>query len=427
MENETRTLKTLLTRIGESTKKFYHSTLLADYESEGIKAEYGIRELLLLAAVTNNNVILTGRSQSGKTHLAKMVMSALFGSNYGFLPVDITLNENKLRNLSFGAIKEGKNLNDAVKETKLISAPGVIVDEYNRAPYEITNILQGYLQNGTLVFEGGKEMTPGTPFSNGKYQWKIATLNEGRKYGGAREVEKASRNRLPIEIPLDVFTPTEEDERKIILHGKAGLDVEKKQPLTHLVIEFYEKINQVPLEATAEEFIMYLTRLNQCTKSPEKSKLTIENFSMDYCKGCRHIVKDNGICGNVFAPSERSIIALSGLAKGFAIIRYAKAQDKTKKQQDIKATIEDVLEAAPFTLYSKIDIEPNWVEKYAQGSKWKATKDVIKKCYDRFTRFFAKNEEVLKRGAETEEDKQNLEKYATEEDPWCLNLKDFQG
>lgn len=101
----------------------------------------------------------------------------------------------------------------------MLSAPVVIIDEYNRALPEITNILQGYLVNGTLVFEGGKEIVPGVKFDDKVYQWKIATLNEGEKYYGARSVDKALKNRFGAVINFDIFEPTDMDRRAIIIYG----------------------------------------------------------------------------------------------------------------------------------------------------------------------------------------------------------------
>jgi hypothetical protein len=423
-------LRKLDKAIKECSSNFYHSTVLVKYRVGETEINFDLRDMLLMCAISGNNLMLTGKTGGGKTMISRMVMAALFG-DYGFLPVDITLDMNKLRDFFFGAIKEGKKLSDAVKTIKPIDAPGVIIDEYNRAPHEITNILQGYMQNSCLMFEGGKEVFPGVEIGGERYQWKIATLNVGEKYYGTRKVDKASRNRFGVEINLDLFEPTEEDKRKLIKYGLAKKFPQPKRSYLDDVLEIYKFVQKIKMGSRVEDFMLYFMRMNQCPKSPEGTKLSVNFNKEEYCAGCHCRLFDEEICCDVFAPPERTIGNWSSLAQAFALYRV------TKYGGSPEIMMEDAIASAPFALYSKLDIDPGRIVKRASGSRWRAINDVVKLCYGRLRRFVIENAEVMRKIANgkklSEEELNKLGSYVIEKDPWAddirkfLNLKKARG
>lgn len=413
-------------RVREASKEYYHSRPVASYsltdeEGKTHSVEVDLRALLLLSALTDNKVLLSGSTGCGKTHLAKMVNAALFGEKgYRTLQIDASFSLDKLRDITFKTIAEGGRLHDAVVEADVLNVPGVVIDEYNRAPPEITNIIQGWLQNGVLTFEGGKECRPGVVFNDGeRYQWKIATVNEGSRYSGARKLDKASRDRLSVEIPLDVFPLTDDDRRKLRAKTSTGVEVYNGDGALEDVLAAVKDIRQVPLSAPAEEFLLYLQRMNQCVKTPNKTKLEVENFSPEYCKGCHLSKGQNNICGSVYAPSDRSIIALQNLARGFAFYRHVQIGSP------LVADSEDVIAAAPFVLLSKLDIHPGWIDKKGEGSpngsRWAAVTQVVKYAYERFAMFFKNNYKSLK--SKTPDAENAIKKYAAENDAWAVELR----
>ena len=376
-----------------------------------------LRDVLVASAVTGNNALLSGSTGEGKTHLSKMIMAGLFGNKYRVLQMDASFSLDKLRDMTYDVIANGGRLQDAVTATDLLTTPGVVIDEYNRAPNEITNIIQGWLQNGTITFEGGCEVHPGVTFNDGKerYQWKIATVNEGGKYAGARKLDKASRDRFAVEIPLDLFPPTDDDNRRLEEKTGTSVDAYDGDGLLDDVLTVMQGVRSIPISEDAGEFLLYLQRMNQCTKAPNKTKLEIENFGPEYCKGCRLSRDKDNICGSIYAPSRRSRIALQNLAKGFALARAVKAGT-----EPAAAELEDVVAAAPFVLYSKLDIQPGWMEKVGGGSRWQAVTNVMKYSAERFGRFVQVNFEYL--GSKTKESDEALRKYAQEQDAWAYQL-----
>ena len=416
------TFQSLDARVREATRDYYHSRPLANYTAHNRKTvSIDLRGMLLASAITANNVLLPGTTGAGKTHLSKMFMAGLFGvTGYKTLQMDASFSLDKLRNIAFDVIANGGNLHDAVREADVLTVPGVVIDEYNRAPSEITNIIQGWLQNGALTFEGGKEVHPGVAF-NGRerYQWKIATVNEGGPYSGARKLDKASRDRLNVEIPLDVFPLTREDRYKLHSKTSTAVDAYDGAGVLDDVISALQGVRTIPISGTVDEFLLYLQNMNQCIKAPNKTKLEIENFSPEtMCRGCHLITGNNNLCGSVYAPSDRSIISLQNLAKGFAVYRCLQTEDDPSQ---LRVELEDVLAAAPFVLLSKINIHPGWIDKTSVGSRWQAVNNVVKFSYERFTKFIRSNWEYLQQ--QTTEAKAALKTYAEEKDAWAVDLR----
>jgi hypothetical protein len=241
-------------------------------------------------------------------------------------------------------------------------------------------------------------------------------VNEGEKYYGARKIDKASRNRLATEINLDLFEPGESDKRKIIAEKRIKSNGNRESCLNY-VLELHRQVEEVEINPMATEFFLYFSRMNQCVKSPEKTKLSV-NFSLEYCKGCHLKALDAEICSSVFAPPERTIIHWKDLSQAFALYRACKQECKPE------VTVEDAAAAAPFVLYSKLDINDGWVAKKAKGSLWNAINFVVKICRDRQLRFWKAHEDILKRGDPTEEDMEKITKYVSERDPWAMDLRE---
>jgi MoxR-like ATPase len=419
--------KTLLKELNEKfrkvSKSFYHSSSLAEYNVEGKHVSFDLRDILLMCVISGSNVLLTSRTGSGKTTLAKMLAMSLFGNDYAFIQVDTKLDENKLRDIAFNKIKEGGNLSEAITETKMLTAPCVILDEFNRAPSILINQLQGYLTNGTLVFEGGREFVPGVQTkSGGRYQIKIGTINEGQEYHGAQLIDKASRDRFAVEINLDVFPPTAEDRINLIRSGCARIPKNSEESMLEEILELYELTLQVPLNPFAEEFVAYFMRMNQCIKSPEGIKLTVTGVGGEFCKGCSALPPDKEICGNIYAPSERTVANWILLSKAFALYRTYKLNSK----EDAEVMIEDVKAAAPFVLYSKLSINPNWVAKHCERSLYNSINEVIRIAYDRWLRGLKENKELIDKMVKgkklSEEDENKAIRYC-ERDPWLFDVE----
>jgi MoxR-like ATPase len=443
---------TLSKIVRAGTEGFYHTTPLITFEAKGdsnggdmgskLRSEEGsapqnhrftvdLRDFCLIAMVAGGNVLITGKTGGGKTTFGRALLESVFGDNYGFIQVDTKLDENKFRNILFKKMQEGGTLSDAVEPNKAITAPGVLIDEYNRAPAVLASTLQGYLVNGTVTFEGGAEAVPGIklPGSGRRYQFKVATVNEGMAYYGTNQIDKAARDRFPIEIPLDVFPPDDKDIGERLVKGpfeRKPVSQETAKKATEALYALIEKAKQIPVRTTTRYFLTYLEHMDNCYRSPEGTKLSLTNFSPEEtCVGCHAFAKNKGICGNVNAPGERTIDNLETAARAFAAYRIYRLPDTAKD-----VTIEDVFAVAPFVLYSKLEIRQGWQEKFGDHSKWNSVDMALREIHSRWRETLEKNRDLFDAAANAQrpltpdESRRLFDVYA--ENPWMAQQEDIR-
>lgn len=419
--------------------------------NDGKTISLDLKDILTIGAIRNAGILNTGKSGAGKTHLAKMAMNAFFGQgHYVNKTVTPGMNEEAFLDIDFGKIKGGSTLKQAISSTPILTEPGVILNEVNRAPGLIQNILIPYLENEFNI--KGLDLPVGIKLPNGdRYQFRILTMNEGGKYRGISEMDKAVRDRMVIEIPIDQFKSLKQDIRDMILRRKSSsIAVEEcKESLTDKVTGLCQEISSIPLSSMASEFLVYISGLSNCIKSSTGSKEGID-FTLDMCKGCHHAAAENNICGNVYSPTNRSLLNLQSVGKGVAALRAYKslvdainsASSDSKKRKavaefmesdylkDIEVTTEDIVALAPFILYSKIDVNEQWVKKFYEGNKFIAVKGVVSSAYSRFISFYRDHGRSLA-GYMVSGDQQAmvafLQKYSKEKDAWMSNIRDFEN
>ncbi|MHA1678182.1 MAG: AAA family ATPase, partial [Promethearchaeota archaeon] len=200
-------------------------------------------DILLIGAITQSPVMLSGSSGSGKTLLAELMASFLFGET-GYARKNITpdMNEQDFMDIDFGAIKEGKKLKEAMIADKLFESPCIIIDEANRAPPIIQNRLLQILENNidlkSKIIHAGKKL------SNGEYyHWKILTLNLGTEYAGTSAVDRALKDRVVLDLPIDNFPPTLEDQILMIRGSAVNKNYLEGLTEKELIYELYQNLD----------------------------------------------------------------------------------------------------------------------------------------------------------------------------------------
>ncbi len=423
--------------------------------SDGYNGDYvslDIKDFLIIGAITNSGILFTGKSGGGKTHLAKMAMNAVYGSgNYANRTITPGMNEEAFLDIDFGKIKDGSTLKEAMSETPILTKPGVILNEVNRAPALIQNILIPYLEFEFNIKGLDFPVGLALPTGKGRYQFRILTINEGTEYKGIATMDKAVRDRMVIEVPIDQFKSLKQDIRDMVKHRKSSAIAveETKESLTDMVMRLHQRLVEIPLGGLSAEFLVYISGMSNCIKSPTGSKEGIE-FKLDLCKGCHHAAFCNNICGNVYAPTNRSLINLETVAKGIAAVRAYKALIKSTQREktdskraraisdfmkseflvNLEVTPEDILACAPFVLYSKIQINDQWVQKHFQGSRFLAVQTVIQTACAKFLTFYKDHQDDLVTYASSGNGTgmiEFLKKYAKEKDAWMANIQDFEN
>lgn len=457
-------MKDLIKRIHEidealrnNTQRYYNTNPLFSVRDEDAKAQipYDINDLFLLGALTNSDLLLAGTTGCGKSHLSRMAMNGLYG-NQGFTNLTVTpgLNESDFLDVDVAGVKSGeKTLKQAIQSTDLLTRPGAIINEINRTPEILQNVFISYLER--IFSLKGIEFPVGVAFKEGynapqdpHYQFRVISINEGADYAGTSGIDRAVRDRVVLEIPMDYFRPRKQDSRRMV-RERDDSDLSIKQingGKLEDILRVVGEVESIPVSLSAEEFLVYLQGLNNCVKSSTYSKKGI-NFKTTMCEGC-HLAKDQvqdkgNICGSVYAPSDRSLINLKKIGRIVAALRAYKVivavstgavETKDTKDfvnnylQGLQVTLDDITSVAPFVLTSKMIINPKWIDQEFQGSKFNATQHVVRTAREKLRNYVRSpvySELIKSNGVITPEVRKQMQTYITHTDVWAYNIGDL--
>jgi len=412
------------------------STVTQTRMGNGKTVPLDIKDILLVGALADVDSLLTGRTGAGKTHLAKMVMTALFGhSGYFSKTVTPGMSTSDFLDIDFGAIqREGKSLREAMRAVEMTKRPGVILNEPNRAPELVQAILIPFFDHefeaeGSLI-----ELGVGVPDTGMRYQYRILTINEGAEYSGVVGLDRAVRDRMVIEVPMDHLTMSSADVLRMFeKRTSAKMSEQAGDGLLAQLLAIHKLVLNLPLSRDARGLLVYLNGLGNCIRSLTGTKSGI-SFTPVICGqggsagGCHHFAPMGGVCAAVFKPSARALLNLQSVSRGVAAVRLAHAakdQSTGKFDEPMEVTEADVLAAAPLVLYSKLEIDPAWIAKRYQGNKWAAIKSVMAEALSRFT--LAKKELLPYRQSpelNATQKKKVLQEWIVEKDAWLATWQE---
>jgi len=381
-------LQLLRDAVDRSTRNYIRTTPLVQYTVEGTRLVMDIRDVVLLGAVTESDVLLTGKTGSGKTRLAAGILEGLFGRNGYYAKTTLpNMNPSEFMDIDFPSILSGKkSLKEALSGIPALTLPGILLNEVNRAPGVIQSMLIPFLDRELEV--QGTPVQMGRTWKRGQYQFRILTINEGGQYQ-VQNLDPAIRDRITIEIPVDAFPQSRYDvitmleqatkpmkpsspEAKI-LPQEDGL----KEDLFREVLQVKEAVDEAPVPPDARFFLSYLAGMSYCIRAPRGNKESI-SLSLEVCEGCHHLPAFYTLCPSIYAPSARILIRLQRIAQGFALFRAWQSRSEA-----VTVSIEDIIQAAPFLLYSKLNLSPLWLRTAGDrtrpflGDRWTAIKEIL--------------------------------------------------
>lgn len=417
------------TAVRDASGMIFHSTPMTGYRDG---PQLDLRDILIVGASSGRNTLINGSTAIAKTHLALAFLAGLYGRRgvgYTILQIDPSLEAEKLFNLDAKMLQTGL-LSDAILNTPLITAPGILLDEVNRAPQVMLNVLQAYMNNQAVTPSGGVPRQTGIEVPGGFYQLKIGTCNEGKQYDeGTFKMDPAFRRRFPIEIPLDLFRPTDYDmeKRRKARRTAGGLGVAETKGVLESILEIHKSLAELNFHPLAEEFVAYLSRMDNCIKSDYKTKRE-RGFNIERCDGChaRGLAGKQNICANVYSPSVPQE-DIEAVARGFALLRaYYNASESGKIPKQINVSVYDVIAALPFVASTKFGADPAWVEKhFKSGEPFELAKAVGINIEQRLQSKLKKIGDLMTKRREdyTEDERALIENYC-KEDPWAFGLRD---
>lgn len=435
-------LNQLRRSVDRATRGYIRSVSLCTYPSSCGGASLDLRDLLLVAAVTESDVLITGKTGSGKTRLANGLMEGLFGREGGYSKTCLpTMNPSEFMEMDFPAILEGrKTLSQAVSGIRALMKPGVVLNEVNRAPAVIQSLLIALLDRELEV--QGVPVEMGRPWAGGRYQLRILTINEGELYR-VQELDPAIRDRMTIEIPIDAFPQSKHDVQVMLSKAPgssrnpvptgsgAGRSAgPQAEDLFDHVIQVRRAAEEVRVHPRARLFLNYLSGLSYCIRAPRGTKESIA-LSPEVCEGCHHHSAFFNLCGNIMAPSARILIRLQQMAQALALFRVWKSG--VEERPEVLPV--DIVQAAPFLLYSKLYLNPLWLRTAGNrsqplwGDRWTAIRRILAWIYrERFLPLVQPGSEVgelmhrISQGqALILSEWKTLQKHLLEKDPWICD------
>lgn len=330
------------------------------YNSTKVISDFCIDDVLLMSIFSEQNVCLVGSSGTGKTLLARSVLSSVFGDFSEVRCYPGLKKEELFGDMDFEVIKSGGHLRDAFRSSELVNSDALLIDEINRAPAPIQNIFLDVLQ-GELNIEGKK-----FPVGKGSYFVVFATANIGDRYVGTFNIDPALKERFSIEIPVDCFAPSFEDKERVIRERKSGRIFleESGGDSTEIeeLVEERERIRGIELSEDAVLFLQYLEMLDLCEKSPTGRKRDI-NFSPSYCKSCQFFDK-----GCRFIISGLSISTIRDIAS------FSRTYAAFKNHDDVR--LEDVIEVCPLFLYKGLMLDSEFAKDF-WGNRYEAVRSLL--------------------------------------------------
>lgn len=157
-------VRSLRGTIEEATQSYVRSIPFMTGSYGGREVAFDIKDILLLGAITHSDVLLIGRTGSGKTKLANMTMEALFGKEGYYSKTTLpSMSPADFMDIDFPAIRKGdKKLKEAI--SALPSALAATHSGTFTRPPEIS--LGGPVSEGSPnlgeVRQGGKPLQAGT-------------------------------------------------------------------------------------------------------------------------------------------------------------------------------------------------------------------------------------------------------------------------
>ena len=340
-------------RVKSATRQFYNSAIAATVHDPVLGHVFGemeltVTDLLLVGVLSQVHVLVTGPTGFGKTDLVRLVCEGIFGKDGWFLlRLNPHLTEDTFANIDVRKLIDGKGTaRDTVLPAPFLSLPCTVLDETNRTPAALTNILLGFC-GGRIELKFGLKYDVGYNYKNGykdsngendRYHFVVGTMNEGKEYVGTFELDPALRERLTMQIPFAELRPTPWDIMNIVANRRGHAAAVNNNNAVEQVATVNHDILHIPLQPLGEVYLNYLGNVGRCPHSP--TGFHPKQSSQEICSGaqCRIQKISNAFCPSVSGLSPRLLIFLQRTACGLAALRAARTVQDIRTVFDLEQT-----------------------------------------------------------------------------------------
>jgi len=441
---DVQTIRNFHGRVRQACADFHNSNVLISYPDPELgrifgDLEFTLTDILEVAVLTRTHTLLTGGTGYGKTDIVRMVATAAFGtSGWSLLRLNPNLNEQTFANLRLDKLREGAEggMRECVEPAELLSSPLLVLDEVNRTPAALTNILLGHL-DGRIELKFGIKQDVGYDYVGAdglprRFNLVMATMNDGHEYHGTFQMDRALQRRFTFTIPLDACRPTDAD-RVSVMAGRSGrADIPVFDSMIDELAPLSERVARLPIDDLAFVYMVYLMCMDRCPNQPTGFKNLRPGADVCARSDCRIFKIGEGFCGFTGRLSEALAIYLKKAAMGLAAVRAARvietvektclsrkknaSRDRTKLLQEyanvetekkallnavvqrylerLAVVVDDVQALLPFIAYGgKVWIAEDYISKHFAGDKWGAYRRYAAESYNWLEKFFREQEE----------------------------------
>lgn len=302
------------------------------FNSLSVTIGYDIKNIGLIAALSQAGIVFSGSTDRGKTLLGEYILSALFGdegSGWWAIQVNRALHIDDFIKIDDEKLEQMK-LTESVEAADCLSFPANLIDELNRASPKVINLLFNVLEGKRFRVRGDFYLEPGMPYKvkgiSKRFSWSICTRNPvNSDYSGTFDEDKAGMRRIPLWLDFDQIPFNPSDIADIIDSGNPQKTFlpNSNQTFTAEIIQIYEAIKYlVPMSVRGELFLNFLAGRNSCSKT-HSGRIDMERMP-DICETC-HLLSSHKYCGRVGGLTEGLLRTVETVSRAVALVRASKS------------------------------------------------------------------------------------------------------
>lgn len=468
-------LTELLERVHEGAKDYFNSSTVVSVsdhrkgdgpELHDWSVDLDIRETFVLAVITQASLAFISETDQGKTYISERCLSALFGpQDHQWWRIEVSkgMSQDDMVDIDLKKLSETK-LSEAISACSWLEFPARLLDEINRSPAKLNNLLLHLVDGSGLHLRGQLSIPVGMPYEidgqEKRYSFTVTTANEKKDdgtYDGVYDQDNALVRRMVISLNLDDLRPSARDIVRLTEGRRPKSSTATFAPATADIVCIYESLSAViPYSSLGLLFLQYLSGRGTCILT--RSGCLRPEIQAGLCQLC-HVYKSNEFCGRVGGLSPGLLLWCKEIATGIAAIRAAKTVERVRKDcesghfreaqaylktqkkgeklfqafenkylDELSVTGEDVIAAYSLIAPNHVYIDKTWLKSQVayEGDQSYAFADVGRKSFESMCRLMMSHKALFdglsKNGELTDANQEEMQTLIMTEDPAFLSV-----